>query len=144
MKTLRHAGIVVKDLRRSIIFYKKLLHLKIVKEDDESGSFIDSILGLKKVKVHTVKMASNEGSGLVELLCFESHKDRKRVIKPYSFGPTHIAFEVDNLDREYKKLTRNRIIFIASPQPSPDGRAKVAFCKDPDGTLIELVEIIKK
>ncbi|MBI3088771.1 MAG: VOC family protein, partial [Candidatus Colwellbacteria bacterium] len=59
-------------------------------------------------------------------------------------GCTHVAFTVANLDKEYKRLTEAGIVFNSPPQLPPDGYAKVAFCKDPDGTLIELVEVLEK
>ena len=37
-------------------------------------------------------------------------------------------------------LTEEGIEFNYPPQTSPDGKVKVAFCRDPDGTLIEMVE----
>jgi catechol 2,3-dioxygenase-like lactoylglutathione lyase family enzyme len=145
MKNLRHVGIVVSDIKKSLFFYKNLLSLKIISDNIESEDFIQDILDLKKSKLRTIKMSSDEGNSLVELLYFESHKDKKRrIIMPFSLGPTHIAFEVDNLDEEYIRLKKKGTVFISAPQYSPDGRAKVVFCKDPDGTLIELVEIFKK
>lgn len=35
------------------------------------------------------------------------------------------------------------IEFISPPQVSPDSYAKVAFCQAPEGTYIELVELLK-
>ena len=34
------------------------------------------------------------------------------------------------------------VVFNAPPQRSPDGGAKVTFCRDPEGNLLELVEVI--
>ena len=39
-------------------------------------------------------------------------------------------------------LSEKNIKFNAPPQKSPDGLVKVTFCKDPDGTPIELVEML--
>ena len=39
-------------------------------------------------------------------------------------------------------LLKNNVKFTAPPQLTPDGYAKVTFCEDPDGTPIELVEVI--
>ena len=36
----------------------------------------------------------------------------------------------------------NKIQFNSSPQISPDGYAKVVFCRAPEGTMIELVEVL--
>ena len=57
-------------------------------------------------------------------------------------GPTHMAFTVDDLDEIYKSFSENGIEFISAPKISPNGFAKVAFCSAPEGTYIELVELL--
>lgn len=144
MKVIRHMGIVVSNMDKSLYFYRDLLGLNIVADANESANYIDKMLRLKNVKVHTIKMSSDHGKSLVELLHFKSHGAKNRNIKPFSLGPTHIAFEVYNLDKEYNKLKKAGVVFNAPPQYSPNGHVKVTFCKDPDNTLIEMVEILKK
>ncbi len=141
----RHAGIVITNRKRSLRFYCDLLGLKIYREMHEAGDFVDSILGLKKVKVNTIKLSADGNGGLVELLSFSSHPkkmDTKRKI--FSVGPSHIALTVDNLDTIYKKLLKAKVPFTSAPLISDDGSAKVTFCKDPDGNFVELVQILKK
>ena len=137
----RHAGIVVSDIKKSLNFYKNMLGLKVVKDAIEVGTFIDSIQGLKNVKVNTVKMVAEDG-GMIELLYFHSHPEKPRERPFTEIGASHVAFTVDNLDDEYERLLKHNIKFNCKPMVSPDGFAKVSFCRDPDGTLIELVEIL--
>lgn len=144
MKAIRHIGIVVSDIDKALCFYRDLLGLKIVKDMNEAGDYIDNISDLKGVQVRTVKMAADDGN-LIELLYYSSHSgnpDRKRLIN--QIGCSHVAFTVENLNEEYDRLTKAGIQFNAPPQRSPDGYAKVTFCKDPDGSPIELVEVLKK
>lgn len=143
VKNVRHFGIVVGDVDRSVRFYRDLLGLKIVKVAMESGPYIDNILALDHVSVKTVKMAAGEGETLLELLEFVSHPrhfDPGREI--CSLGPSHLAFTVENVDSLYEQLSLSGVSFNGPPQVSPDGYARVAFCKDPDGSSIELVEVI--
>ena len=143
MKTVRHFGIVVSDMERSLRFYRDLLGLKIVRVMDESGEYIDNVLSLQNVRVTTVKMSADSGATLVELLEFKSHPRQSRGDHEVcSVGPSHVAFTVDDLDAVYHRLSRAGIRFNAPPQLSPDGYAKVTFCQDPDGTLVELVEVL--
>ena len=108
---------------------------------DEHGDYIDNMLSLDNVKVRTVKLSADIGSTLIELLYFKSHTDDE-VRNFYTIGASHVALTVDNLDDLYKHLSTNNVRFNAPPQKSPDGLVKVTFCNDPDGTPIELVEII--
>jgi catechol 2,3-dioxygenase-like lactoylglutathione lyase family enzyme len=139
-KEIRHTGIVVNNFSRSLWFYRDKLGFKVVKYMDESGHFIDKILGMKKIIVTTVKM-NLKNKQMIELLYFHTHKKNisKRSIN--DIGLTHLAFTVDNLDGIYSDFTNDGIEFISKPGLSQDGSVKVAFCKAPEGTYIELVEL---
>ena len=134
MFDVRHFGIVVSDIDKALWFYKDLIGLEVSKDLQESGPYIDNFSALKDVNVRTVKMTSPNG-GMVELLYYDSHPE----------GPTgcsHVAFTVQNLDKVYKEFSEHGIHFNSPPQLSPDGYAKVTFCRDPDGSLVELVEVL--
>ena len=139
----RHTGIVVSNLKASMHFYINLLGFNIVKHMDESGEYIDKMSTLKGVKVTTVKMAVPDGN-LIELLYYHHPYTMPKKNRQFcDIGISHIALTVDNLDKEYNALKKKGVVFNASPQYSPDGYAKVTFCKDPDGNLVELVEVLK-
>jgi catechol 2,3-dioxygenase-like lactoylglutathione lyase family enzyme len=137
---LRHTGLVVADLKGALSFWRDLLGFKVEKQMDESGPHIDAMMGLKDVRVTTVKMTAPQG-GMLELLHFQSHPDSPAWLgQPYSTGFTHIAITVGNMDMALKKLSDAGVIFPAPPQYSPDGSVKVIYCKGPEGVLLELVE----
>lgn len=141
VKNIRHTGIVVDDLEASLRFYQDMLGFEVVKRMDEVGNFIDRISSLQNVKVTTVKMAIPDGQ-MIELLYYHTHPRKRDVREICDIGIGHIAFTVDDLDGEYDKLKKEGVQFNASPQLSPDGYAKVTFCKAPEGTFIELVEVL--
>jgi len=139
ISNIRHSGIVVDCLDSSLKFYKDLLGFEAVKSMDESGSYIDEMLGLNFVDVKTVKMTCPDGQ-MIELLDFKSHKRERKKKEICDVGITHIALSVNNLDQCYQTLKSENIEFISPPQLTPDGFAKVAFCKAPEGTYVELVQ----
>ena len=139
IKEIRHTGIVVDELTKSLWFYRDKMGFKIFKQMDESGQFIDQILGITDIMVTTVKMTLN--NQMIELLDFSSHKKNLLNKCINDIGPTHLAFTVENLDEIYSDFIGNGIEFISSPKVSIDGNVKVAFCKAPEGTYIELVEL---
>ena len=141
IKEIRHIGIVVNNMENSLKFYRDLLGLKIIRDMDEHGNYIDNMLSLDNVQVRTIKMSADIGNTLIELLDFKSHNDNE-IRNFYTIGASHVALTVDNLDDLYKHLSENNVKFNAPPQKSSDGLVKVTFCNDPDGTPIELVEMI--
>lgn len=142
IRNIRHAGIVVTDLEAALRFYRDLLGFRETKRLEESGAYIDNMLALEGAQVTTVKLAAPDGN-LIELLHFGTHP-RPRPSPPDAcrIGITHIAFTVDDLGQLYSTLTAAGVSFNAPPQLSPDGYAQVTFCRDPDGTLIELVQVL--
>ena len=141
IKGIRHTGIVVVDLEASLHFYRDLLGFQIAKQMEESGDYIDKILSLRNVKVTTVKMVAPDGH-MIELLKFHTHPRELRSREICDIGITHIAFTVEGLNSDCDRLKVEDVPFIAPPQLSPDGYAKVTFCRAPEGTLIELVEVL--
>ena len=141
IKEVRHVGIVVKNMENSLKFYRDILGLEIIRDMDEHGGYIDNMLSLDDVHVRTVKLSAGMGNTLIELLDFKSHNDNE-IRNFYTIGASHVALTVDNLEDLYKHLSENNVKFNAPPQKSPDGLVKVTFCNDPDGTPIELVEMI--
>jgi catechol 2,3-dioxygenase-like lactoylglutathione lyase family enzyme len=137
---IRHTVITVNNLEKTITFFIDTLGLKLKKKMNERGTYIDNMLKLDKVKVTTAKLKAPDGN-LIELLKFKNYKDKKKWSgKLYSTGLTHMAFSVKNLDKSYKILKKKGVFFNAPPQLSPDGFAKVTFCKGPENFYIELVE----
>ena len=136
--SIRHFGIVVKDLEDSLSFYENLLDFKVFKKMKESGPEISTFLGINNVEVTTVKM-KNQFNQMIELLCYKKQINKNDIFIN-QLGPTHIALSVSNLDVLYQKFKNQNIEFISSPTITSDKFAKVAFCKAPEGTFIELVE----
>jgi catechol 2,3-dioxygenase-like lactoylglutathione lyase family enzyme len=139
IENIRHTGIVVNDLEKSLIFYRDLLGFKIIKQMNEGGQYLDMVLGLEKTKVTTIKMSAPNGE-MIELLFYFFPGGEKKAYEICDVGISHIAFSVRDLDATYEKLIQTGIEFISTPQVSPDGFAKVAFCKAPEGTFVELVQ----
>ena len=140
---VRHVGLVVKDLQRALGFYQELLGLEEQRRMIERGPVIENMLGLKDVEVETVKLGTKDGITQIELLSFRSHpvagpeKDRTLMV-----GLTHLAFTVDNLPQLYSDLSARGVLFQCPPQTSADGRFRLTYCQDPEGTWIELVEVL--
>lgn len=139
---LRHFGITVTDVDKSIEFYRDVLGFEIVKVMDESGDHIDAFSDLKNVKVKTVKMKDSNG-GMVELLQYYSHPESANFDQICRIGCSHFAMTVANLDLTIEKIINKGYSVNCQPQYSPDGNVKLTFAKGPDGILIELVEELR-
>ena len=138
---IRHTGIVVANMDESKRFYRDLLGFTIQKQMLETGEYISAVLHAAGTEVKTVKMSAPDGQ-LIALLEFVSSKNKPRPRAIHDVGISHVAFTVRNLDEEHKRLQNAGISFLSAPQASPDGYAKVVFCRAPERTYVELVEVL--
>jgi len=135
---LRHVGIVVSDLERQVDFYCGVLGFRVLKRMDESGEEVDRMLGIEDADVTTVKLIA-PGGGVVELLKFHSPECRESDDRElHDLGISHIALTLTDLYAEYADLSRKGVRFISPVERSGD--AYVAFCFDPEGNVLELVQ----
>jgi len=140
-RCLRHFGIVVKNIEKALDFYCGKLGLSVSKRMEESGVFLEAILAMSGVKVTTVKLAAGDGPTLLELLQFETPEPEDAGMPSlFRTGATHFALTVSDLHALHENLRACDTPFLSEPRRSQDGLALVAFCRDPEGNLIELVE----
>ena len=143
VSALRHTGIVVTDLARSLKFYRDLLGLKPWREMIESGPYIDAVVGLKGARVKWAKLKV-PGGGLVELLQYLSHpRPAPKRRRSNDVGASHDAFTVPDVKALCAEIRRRGLKVNAEPGLSPDGGAMVAYAHDPDGTIVELVQVMR-
>ena len=143
MIKVRHVGITVSDLDKMLDFYGKVLGFSKQKVALEQGEYIDNFSSLENVKVTTAKLSNGEDEVLIELLKYHSHEGRSVKSDLINPGITHFALTVPDLQELYESCLKMGIVFNAPPQKSPDGNALVTFCRDPEGNLLEVVEVLR-
>jgi len=120
---------------------KKLLHTRYrVRDLEKTVSFYKDVIGLKEVRRHT----SGRGSQLVFLKAPEGDEEIE-ICKfdqsgPVAVGPdlTHLAFEVDDLEKFAREAAAKG--YPLSDGPHSTGSSKIAFIDAPEGYEIELIE----
>jgi lactoylglutathione lyase len=124
---------------------KKLLHTRYRVQDlEKTISFYKDVLGLQEIRRHT----SGRGSQLVFLKAPDSDEEIE-ICKfdgsgPIVVGPdlTHLAFEVEDLDKFAKHAASKGYPLSDGPHSTNGGR--IAFIDAPEGYEIELIERGKK
>ena len=144
ISSIRHVGFVVKDLESSLKFYSNILGLEVYRRYTEEGDFIDKLTGINNVKIEWVKLIIPQG-GLIELLQYHSHPDTDKSDKISAspsnrLGCSHVALTVKNLSKLYLDIVSNGYSCKSEPLTAPSGKAKILYCHDPDGSIIELIE----
>ena len=120
---------------------KKLLHTRYrVRDLEKTVSFYKDVLGLRELRRHT----SGRGSQLVFLKAPEGDEEIE-ICKfdqsgPVVVGPdlTHLAFEVDDLETFAREAAAKG--YPLSDGPHSTGSSKIAFIDAPEGYEIELIQ----
>jgi len=142
MLKLRHIGIVVRDLKKSVAFYEDLFELTLFKEMVEEGEYVQKLVGLENASIHWAKLEAKDGT-LIELLEYKkSEFTQKDDYVANRLGCSHIAISVADIDSIYEKLKKYNCKCNSEPLQSPDGKVKVMYAHDIDGTILEIVEEI--
>jgi catechol 2,3-dioxygenase-like lactoylglutathione lyase family enzyme len=140
MIKLRHIGIVVRDLEKSKKFYETVFKLIPVKQIVEEGEFIERLVGIENASIHWVKLSAKDGT-IIELLEYKNNPFTQIDNYPANrLGCSHIAVSVEDIEATYQKLLLLGCKTNSKPLFSPDGKVKVMYAHDLDGTIIEVVQ----
>lgn len=138
IKKLDHACLIVKDLKRSIRFYRDVMGFKVSRVIDVEGEYPEKVLGVRGVRISYAKLSLPDKSGrngsALELQCWR----KPRILPKKNFS--HISFVLKDIDAEYKRLRGKGVRFISKPMTAPDGHARICSGYDPDGNRIEFIE----
>ena len=138
----RHTGLVVQDLDREIQFYVKL-GLIVSERRTESGKYIEKLVGVDGAIIEWAKLRDPNG-GMVELIEYKNGRNGNQPKQgPVNqVGSAHIAYSVRDIEEACRIVRGSGGSVVNTPQQSPDGKVKVVYCRDPEGILIELVEVL--
>lgn len=123
---MMHTMLRVHDLEKSKKFYIGLLGMTLIKElDFPEGEFTLAFVGY----------GPEETSTVIELTCNYGHE-------PYDLGNGygHIALETPDIYATAETLRAGGAEIVREPGPMKHGKTHIAFIRDPDGYLIELVQ----
>ncbi len=138
----RHTGIVVHDMEKSLHFWRDIMGLNVAVDFWEQGQFIDTVQHLTGVKLHMIKLTAPDGS-MIELLKDDHHpSDPPQFNDLCHRGIRHIAFTVADIEAAWKTLTQAGCEVLSRPVTSPDKKARLFFARDPEGNLLEMVQMI--
>lgn len=122
-----HVGTTSANLDRTIDFYCGLLGLTLaVRRKNERGemAFLDT------------------GNGMLEVACPIADISRSRDVPPHEAGLRHLTFAVESVDALFETLEAAGVDILERPRPAffTEMIKRVAFVRDPDGIIVELVE----
>lgn len=123
---LLHTMLRVSDMDRSIDFYTSVLGMKLLRRKDfPQGEFTLAFLGYGEEKDHTVLELTHNWDN-----------------RSYELGTAygHIAIGVDDVYQACDAIAAKGCDIPRAAGPMKGTDTVIAFVKDPDGYMIELIE----
>ncbi len=135
--TAHHFAVTVSDLDRAVAFYRDTLGLDVLSEFSVGGEAFATGVGVDGASAEFAHL--DAGDARVELVEYDPAGEAVAESELNQSGATHLGLEVDDLDSVYDSLPEG-VETIAEPQTTESG-TRILFVRDPDGTLVELLEL---
>jgi catechol 2,3-dioxygenase-like lactoylglutathione lyase family enzyme len=144
VKLCHHHGFTVSDADRSAAFYRDVLGLELVRISDRSNlPSYDHMLGYKDVKLRIAVLRHPKNEFILELVQYINPPCEKRSLENRFLGASHLAFEMEDVDKAYEAQKKAGFKVINPPADIIRDGVKVArgmYALDPDGISIEMFQ----
>lgn len=143
MTVLHHTGLTVRDLDRSLAFYRDLLGMEVVFEQEKRGGYLAAIVGYEAAHVRMAHLAFPGGGHRIELFEYVQPEPRGKPGEPRDVGISHVCLVVDDLDSVHGRLRAAGVEFYSAPVPVSSGAnagGAAVYLRDPDGITLELFQ----
>lgn len=143
-----HININVSDLDRSRAFYE-MLGFRVVDEFDQAGEpDLDRGLGYDYTDCRAIFMAigRNRFETVLDIAEWREPRSEHRGQRLHNLGAPRIAIRVKHIDKVVEALRAKGVAFISDIQQLNflARKARFACCHDPDGMVVEFVELLDK
>jgi glyoxylase I family protein len=138
MARLSHIGLTVKDLDRSLAFYRDVAGMDpgavLEGQDGPTGRSADSTVTRMRM-VHLIA-----GTFVLQLIQYVSGGGDVLSIDQRNVGSPHISFYVPDVDAKYAEVKARGDVMITSAVNKIGFNLRSFYTRDPDGIPVEFVQ----
>ena len=146
VRGVHHTGYTVGDLDRSLRFYRDLLGMEVVAQQEKQGGYLAAIVGYPDAHVRMAHLRFPGGEHMLELFEYLAPGGRRdpEPLQPRDVGTQHLCFVVDDLSATYERLRAAGVDTFVSPPVLVDTGVNAGgfglYLRDPDGIPVELFQ----
>lgn len=140
---VHHTGLTVRDLDRSVRFYRDALGCSVIMEQEKVGGYLAEIVGYPDASVRMAHLHDPAGRLVIELFEYRSPDMLDIDLEPRRIGNAHLCFVVADLDAVYQRVTAAGVETFTPPVLIDTGANAGGFglyLRDPDGITLELFQ----
>jgi catechol 2,3-dioxygenase-like lactoylglutathione lyase family enzyme len=140
---VHHTSLTVSDLDRSIAFYRDVLGLEVVMQQEKDRGYLAEITGYPDVHIRMAHLKLPGGEHRIELFQYLSPPGIRADVEPRNVGAPHICFLVEDIHPAYERLRAAGTEVLSEPIELESGVNKGGFglyFRDPDGITMELFQ----
>ena len=145
MKTikLRHLGIVVKDIEKTVTIFRALFGIKLKsKISTQSGKYISRLVGFKNTIMKTCILKISDNNR-IELIEYVNPKSLKKKISPNNIGVSHFAITIKSMKNFLNVCKKFKVRLLYKPIFNEDKSAIVVYAIINKEIICEIVQVIK-
>jgi catechol 2,3-dioxygenase-like lactoylglutathione lyase family enzyme len=140
MRAISHVAVGVRDMERSLPFYRDVLGLPVAADQEEDAGF-----GGRRRAVY-LRWGDDPHASFVVL---DQQLERPEQGEPaalFDIGVHHFGFWVDDVEGVAARARDAGVELVVEPSigdtwlygEPPGGKVKVAFLRDPDGNIVQV------
>ena len=143
MTSIVHTGLTVRDLDRSLVFYRDVLGMELVFAQEKQGGYLAEIVGYPDAHVRMAHLSFPGDAHRIELFQYLAPEPVGAPAEPRAVGITHVCLLVDDLPAVYERLRAAGVRFMSPPVQVDTGAnagGQGVYLRDPDGAVVELFQ----
>lgn len=147
LSRLFHVAVNATDLNRTVEFYTKLGFTQL-QDRTVRNEAVRTAFGVPSANLRFVhlRLGDDENATLLDVVQWYEPDTAPGpgVLPQHQVGITRFAVLTDDTQATYDRLVADGVRFLTEPTTvlTPEGGWKVALALDPDGTVIQLTELV--
>jgi lactoylglutathione lyase len=139
-----HIGIQVRDIERSIAFYRDCLGFRQVGRWSMAQEYVQRVVGRYPDVTLDIALLEIPGTRVfLEILEYKGAQGAPIDPDTANPGTGHFCLFCENIDALYAELSAKGVSFVSEPQTptaGPNKGGRLVYMMDPDGIRVELVQ----
>ena len=140
---IHHTGLTVRDLDRSVAFYRDVVGMELVMQQEKRGGYLGAIVGYPDAHVRQAHLAFPGGGHRLELFQYLHPEGQGEPGEPRDVGITHVCLVVEDVHAAAERLRAAGAELYSDPvfvDTGANAGGYGVYLRDPDGITLELFQ----